>query len=77
MVICLLNKKKNDEEEFSIYHLQIMAFEKARQKTRSGKVDSVLRKVKKNPEETDSRNYIAEEYESANVPRTDDLQCVG
>lgn len=76
MVICLLNKKK-DEEEFSIYHLQIMAFEKARQKRRSGKVDSVLGKVKKNPEETDSRNYIAEEYESANVPRTGDLQCVG
>lgn len=75
MVICLLNKKK-DEEEFSIYHLQIMAFEKARQKRRWEKVDSVLGKVEKTPEETDSRNYIAEEYESANVPRTDDHQCV-
>lgn len=27
-------------------------------------------------DETDSRNYIAEEYESAKVPRTGDLQCV-
>lgn len=30
---------------------------------------------KKNPDETDSRNYIAEEYESAEVPRTGGIQC--
>lgn len=29
----------------------------------------------KNPDETDSRNYIAEEYESAEVPRTGGIQC--
>lgn len=76
MVICLLNKKKRRRRIFDISPASHGFWESVVEE-KVGKSWQCLRKGEKTPEETDSRNYIAEEYESANVPRTGDLQCVG